>query len=125
MTTEYVFPYSGNAVISNALTGLGGSDYVPDYVGWSVGAFTATRDLQYLPNEEVAARTQGILTLEDNPNPDDTLVCTATLTANGNKTIYGAGWFTSADYLFGVASFSGIPIEDTQEMVFVWKLQGK
>lgn len=119
---DTVLPYKANAIISHSLKGDSG--FVPEEVNWSTTPFTPTRDLEYLPGEE-GSRVVGTLTIEDGAQADDTLVCTATLTAPEPLTICGAGWFTDGGHLFGVTSFTGIGVDSPQEIVFVWKLIGK
>ncbi len=92
----------GKAVISNLVSGLGGT--VPKYVGWGTGAGAVSAGNTSLSTEKLVDlstsagtdHTTGTPTRATTTVTNDTLVITATRTATGGGTVTNMGTFDAA-----------------------------
>jgi hypothetical protein len=89
-----VFSYSGLAITTNLVSGLGGT--VPKYIGWGTGAGTSARADTDLFTPASTARAAGTVTRTTTSQASDTVQVVGTLTAGGALAISNAGLFDAA-----------------------------
>lgn len=94
-----VVAYSGLAIITNLLSGIGGT--VPKYIGWGTGVGTAARANTTLFTESMSSsndgvhntRVTGTVSRVTTSQTNDTMRVVGTLTADSIKTITNVGLF--------------------------------
>lgn len=114
-----VFTDAGEALLTDILDG---TTPVPGtwYIGWGTGAGTAAKGDTTLFTEASESRVAAALT---QPTADANRF-TATITADGSKTITNAGVFTAATSgtLLLKSDFTGVDVAsgDSIQFVFTW-----
>lgn len=127
-----VFNNGGKAIVTNLVSGLGGT--VPKYIGWGTGAGAvaaantslSTETLVDLATNAGTDHTTGTATRATTTVTNDTMVITGTRTATGAGTVTNAGIFDAASggNLFGsVDSLSqALGVGDAITFTFNWKI---
>lgn len=133
-----VITNSGQAIISNLMTGLGGT--VPKYIGWGTGVQTTALvtdtslgpttveklvDLTTSGNGSNEARTAGTPTRTTTTVTNDTETYTGTRTATGAGTVTCAGLFDAVQggNLYAKGDFAGIALANGDSIAFVWNIK--
>jgi hypothetical protein len=100
MADTSVIPYSALAIVSNLVSGLGGT--VPKYLGWGTGAGVAARGNTSLFTESMSTSNDGsghntrvtaTVSRVTTSQANDTVRFVGTLTADAAKTITNIGFF--------------------------------
>jgi hypothetical protein len=107
-----VITNAGQAIVSNLMSGLGGT--VPKYVAWGTGAGTAAAaDTTLFTESTEETRTTGTPTRVTTTVTNDTLQIAGTITvATSNKTITNVGLFdaTTTGNLYFKSDFTGLAL---------------
>jgi hypothetical protein len=118
-----VLVQNGRAIITNLLSGLGGT--VPKYIAWGTGAGTAATTDTTLFTESSEARVAGSVGATNIATAGDAIQVQGTLTASGAKTITNAGLFdaSSGGSLFVHADFTGVVLAAGDGIFFNWRVE--
>jgi hypothetical protein len=89
-------PSVGKAIISGRMFGATPTQAEPKYAGWGTGAGAGAAGSTDLSTAATEARVAGTSSQFTTTQTNDTHQVTATITANGTKTITNAGLFDGA-----------------------------
>lgn len=108
----------GRAIITNLVSGLGGT--VPKFVAWGTGAGTTGATDTTLFTESSEARTSGTVTQQTTTTTNDSYRVVGTITATGARTITNAGLFdaSTSGNLFFKTDFTGIVLATNDSIQF-------
>lgn len=90
----YVVTNAGRAIVTNLLSGLGGT--VPKYLGWGSGTSAAAAADTALGSEYGEARTTATVSRVTTSVANDTMRISGTITAGGTRTVTEVGVFDAA-----------------------------
>ncbi len=118
-----VLPYTAIAIFNQRLKGQGGE---PKWIAWGTGAGVHTRTRTALFTEASEARVEGTTSVLTITRTDDTYQISGVMTADGSKSITNAGVFDADEdgNPFVLSDFSAYPVENGNQIAFVWKIQG-
>ncbi len=112
---------TGRAIITNLISGIGGT--VPRYVGWGTGVGTTAASDVDLFAPGVEARVNGTVTRVSTTVTNDTVQVNATITATAAKTVTNAGAFdaSTGGSLWVKGDFTGVALSIGDAIAFVIK----
>ena len=113
----------GRAIITNLVSGLGGT--VPKYVAWGTGAGTTGATDTTLFTESAEARTSGTVTQQTTSTSNDTLQVVGAITATAVRVITNAGLFDQlavGGNLFVKSDFTSITLASGEIITFTFKI---
>lgn len=120
-----VITNGGQAIVTNLVSGLGGT--VPRYVAWGTGAGTAAAsDTTLFTESSQETRTTGTPTRVTTTVTNDTLQVAGTITvATSGKTITNVGLFdaSSSGNLYFKSDFTGLALLVGDSISFTLKIQ--
>lgn len=120
-----VITNGGQAIITNLVSGLGGT--VPKYVAWGTGAGTAAAsDTTLFTESSEEARTNGTPTRVTTTVTNDTYQVVGTITVvTSNKTITNVGLFdaSTAGNLYFKSDFTGLALLIGDSITFTLKVK--
>lgn len=112
---------AGRAILSNRISGLGGT--APTYTGWGTGttAEAATQPALVTPSTE--ARTNGTGSQATTSVTNDTYQSVATITSTQTQAITEAGLFdaVTSGNMFSRSVFAAINVNNGDSVAFTWK----
>ncbi len=112
---------AGLAIITNLLSGLGGT--VPKYVGWGTGTTPATTSDSGLETPSAESRTDGTPTRETDTVTNDTFQVVGAIESASTQAITEVGLFDAATSgnLFLHGTFSAINVNSGDSIQFTIK----
>ena len=114
----YLLTNSGRAILTNLLSGIGGT--VPKYIGWGTGTSAAAASDTGLQTPSAEARTTGTVSRVTTSVTNDTVRVAGTITSLSSQTISEVGLFDAAAagniFIHGV--FTGVLLGIGEGMAF-------
>ncbi len=112
----------GRAVVSNLVSGLGGT--VPKFVAWGTGAGTTGATDTTLFTESAEARTSGTVTRTNTTSSSDTVQVVGLITATAGRVITNAGLFDASTVgnLFVKSDFTSITLATGEGITFTFQI---
>jgi len=120
MANGQVVTNAGRAIVSNLVSGLGGT--VPKWLGWGTGTTTPVAADTALQTPSAEARTVGVPTRTTTTVANDTVTITGTITSASTQAITELGVFDAlvAGNLFAHAVFSALNLVPGDGLLFVF-----